>query len=78
MRRLIDKGLERQIMLSSDLLYERGEVELNPDTFGRYGYSCLTERFLPELRELGIAESAIESMARGNAHRLMDVQGGSQ
>jgi phosphotriesterase-related protein len=69
-RRLVEAQFERQILLSSDLLYERGEVSLNPNTFGRHGYSYLSEEFLPELNRAGIPASVIQAVAHGNAVRL--------
>jgi phosphotriesterase-related protein len=69
-RQLVDAQFERQIVLSSDLLYERGEVSLNPTTFGQHGYSYVSELFLPRLITSEIAPSAIQAIARGNALRL--------
>jgi phosphotriesterase-related protein len=69
--RLVEAKFERQIVLSSDLLYERGEVSLNPETFGRHGYSYVTESFIPRLELAGIGEDAIQCMARDNALRLL-------
>lgn len=69
--RLVEAKFERQIVLSSDLLYERGEVSLNPETFGRHGYSYVTEAFIPRLELAGIGADAIQSMARDNALRVL-------
>jgi phosphotriesterase-related protein len=69
-RRLVEAQFERQILLSSDLLYERGEVSLNPKTFGRHGYSYVSEVFLPELSRAGIPPSVVQAVAHDNALRL--------
>jgi phosphotriesterase-related protein len=69
--RLVEAKFERQIVLSSDLLYERGEVSLNPETFGRHGYSYVTGAFIPRLALTGIGEDAIQCIARDNALRLL-------
>jgi phosphotriesterase-related protein len=68
---LVEAKFERQIVLSSDLLYERGEVSLKPETFGRHGYSYVTEAFIPRLKLAGIGEDAIGCMARDNTLRLL-------
>lgn len=73
-RQLVEAKFERQIVLSSDLLYERGEVSLNAVTFGRHGYSYLTEAFIPRLELAGIGENAIQCMARDNALRLLATE----
>jgi phosphotriesterase-related protein len=67
---VVRAGYEHQVVLSSDILFERGEIDLNPDTFGAYGYSYVTEGFLPRLAQSGVSESAIQSMAGLNARRL--------
>jgi phosphotriesterase-related protein len=72
-QQLVQAGYEKQIVLSSDLLYERGELDLNPETFGRYGYSYVPEHFLAELSAMGISNTAIQQMAGLNAQRLMAV-----
>lgn len=75
-RELVEAGYSRQIVLSSDLLYERGELELNPETFGRFGYSYIPNHFLAELSAIGISNEAVEQMAGLNARRLMALTGG--
>jgi len=69
-RSLVEAGYERQILFSSDLLFERGELALNPHTFGTYGYAYIAERFLSELSTFGVSDGAIEAMAGQNAHRM--------
>lgn len=70
-RSVVEAGYERQVLFSSDLLFERGEVELNPHTFGTYGYAYIVEKFLGELAAVGVSHDAIQAMAGQNAHRML-------
>ncbi len=71
LRNLVDAGHSDRVVLSSDLLFERGELGLNPDTFGAHGYSYLPARFLPLLAREGFPSSTLESIAGANAARVL-------
>jgi predicted metal-dependent phosphotriesterase family hydrolase len=67
--RLLDKGYEKQIMLSVDLTrtaYFRGN--------GGFGYVHLFDRFLPELREAGADETVIDTLMIHNPRRFLSIQ----
>jgi phosphotriesterase-related protein len=68
---LLNRGWERQIVLSSDM--SGREAYLNSDTHGRYGYTFLHARVLPALRETGVGEQAIRSMVVDNPARILSV-----
>ena len=65
-----DKGLERQLLLSSDVARK---------TFlhrhGGRSYSTVFADFLPMLRERGLSPPLIESMLRDNPLRLLTIAG---
>jgi phosphotriesterase-related protein len=63
------KGLERQIILSSDIarrtLLRR---------YGGHGYRTVFADFLPMLRERGISEAQIETMLHDNPSRMLTLR----
>ncbi len=76
-KRLLDAGFERQLMLSHDWSVKRhpddswGASEekhrqVNPD-----GYAFVGRRFVPYLREMGVGEEAIQLMTVENPRRFL-------
>ncbi len=64
---LIQRGYERQIVVSMDL----GEIEGNPGTFAAWGYAYLLGRFLPLLRARGLAEAAERQILVDTPRRIL-------
>ncbi len=76
-RRLLDAGFQRNLMLSHDWSIKKHpddswgateelQREVNPD-----GYAFVSRRFLPYLRELGVGEEAITLMTVDNPRRFL-------
>jgi len=69
-RELVDRGFERQILLSHD-------VGVVPELryHGGRGFTYLSETFLPRLRDAGLGESVIETITVHNPKRLLTFPG---
>ncbi len=65
---LVGRGHADRILLSQDVCHD---AQLK--TYGGNGYVYLIERFLPRLRDAGIAESAIRTMTVDNPARLLTL-----
>src|SRR5262249_49021324 len=61
-----DKGLERQLILSSDVARKT-----MLSRFGGRGYATVLRDFLPMLRERGLPEATIETMLCDNPARML-------
>lgn len=70
---LVDRGYERQLLLSQDLT--GAEVYLNPATHGQWGLSYLGAVFVPLCIEQGVPESALEVMLTDNPRQLLTIPG---
>lgn len=66
---LVSRGWERQLVLSCDI--SGREAYLNPDTHGRHGYAFLFTQVLPQLRDAGVGEQAIQAMLVENPARIL-------
>jgi predicted metal-dependent phosphotriesterase family hydrolase len=69
--RLLERGQERQVVLSMDITGP--ELFSNPQTIGLYGYAFLHEKVLPVLHAAGVRESAIDVMLRDNPARILTI-----
>jgi len=68
---LVDKGCQKQILLSMDAgraSYQRAYMELKGKE--TLGMAHLLIRFVPLLREIGVAEDAIQDMLVNNPARV--------
>jgi phosphotriesterase-related protein len=68
---LLEAGFSDRIVLSSDLLATRDEIQLNPDTFGESGYGYLMRNFLPRLRNASVDEETIAKFLKENPSRIL-------
>jgi phosphotriesterase-related protein len=65
-RAACDKGLERQLILSSDVARKT-----MLSRFGGRGYATVFRDFLPMLQERGIPAATIETIVRDNPARML-------
>ena len=63
---LLDRGWERQIMLSCDI-----SLEAYLRSRGGHGYGYLLRTFVPRLRQAGVEEQAVEEMLVHNPARFL-------
>ena len=66
MRDACDKGLERQLILSSDV----ARRTMLP-RYGGKGYPTVLRDFVPMLKERGIPDTTIETMLSDNPARML-------
>ncbi len=66
MRDAVDKGLERQLILSSDVA-RRTMLS----RYGGRGYPTVLRDFVPMLAERGIPAATIETILRDNPARML-------
>ena len=67
--RLLEAGLEDRIVLSHDVCWKTGLR-----MWGGPGYTWILERFLPRLRELGVAQSSVDAFMVANPARLLTFE----
>lgn len=71
-QKMIQLGFKNQLLLSSDI--SPNEIDLNPDTFGRYGYTYVFQGFLPMLREAGVNQEDIDRIVIDNPRHALAIE----
>lgn len=69
-KELVKNDFSGNIVLSSDLT--RSESYINPETFGRFGYSYLLHRFVPLLKKNEISKREVNRMLIDNPCSIFD------
>lgn len=69
---LIRRGWQRQVVLSLDM--SGIETFMNPLTHGRYGYSFLPDRIVPQLLARGVGEEVIQQILVENPRTVLAVR----
>jgi predicted metal-dependent phosphotriesterase family hydrolase len=69
---LIRNGWASQLVLSSDM--SGLEAFFNPTTHGRYGYTFIPDRVLPELRRRGVSEDALHQITVQNPRTILTIR----
>ena len=67
-KELIDKGFEKQILLSTDIC-----LKSLLHAYGGWGYDHVLTHIVPMLDEVGVTPSQIETMLKDNPARWLDV-----
>ena len=68
-RRLIDRGLARQVLLSQDVF-----LKIMLTKYGGFGYAYVLKHFVPRLRRHGVSQDNIQLMLRENPRRVFSSQ----
>jgi phosphotriesterase-related protein len=68
-RRLVDAGFARQVLLSQDVF-----LKMMLTKYGGFGYAYVLKHFVPRLLRHGVSQDVIELMLRENSRRVFSSQ----